>query len=824
MLNSDERNDDPESGSRRMRKPWETAGPRKTKRWVIIGALIAFVFWSLAAIFFFFRGAWRTHSHDPIAHERRLSFDESRSYVWYPHTARVDWTNAHGQDGMYLVCKAGQIKLAHVNGSETLFLDESNVVPDQLKDSGKISIEQYWISPDMQYVLIATKIRSNWRHSFFARYWVHDIKTSATVSLVPDDVNAEIAYATWSPTKHSIAYVLGGNLWVRDMLGIPVQVTFDGSKNIINGIPDWVYEEEVFQKNNALWWAPDSRGIAFLKTDDTPVEEYPLEFFITPTPPDPEIYPEVEELKYPKPGTSNPIVSIQFYDLDTKAAPKLLDMTEQFQNGTRLITEVKWLGPERLFLRETNRDSTVQQTFILEPRTAVARLSEQLNMSEIDDGWFEVSRNTHFVPASPRHGREHDGFIDLVISEGNRHLALYSPPDTKTPRMLTSGDWEVVDGTQAIDLERNLAYFLSTKYSGIDRHLYSVDLTSGELNALTDDTQPGYFAVDFSPQSGYYVLQYAGPNVPWQKIRAVDDASFEIILEENGQLQDNLAKYDLPQKVYSTITIDGLEMNTVELRPPNFDGSGKTKYPVLFNPYGGPASQSVNRKFSVDWHSWLASDPMMDYIVVTVDGRGTGYMGRKLRQPIRGNIGQWEANDQIEAAKLWKQRPYTDPDRFAIWGWSFGGYLTLKVLEAGSGIFQYGMAVAPVTDWRFYDSIYTERFMGTIEDNKAGYEATAITNALSFSRAKRFLIMHGTGDDNVHFQNTLSFVDKLNMEGVENYDMHIFPDSDHGIFFHSANRQVYHRLSNFLRQAFGLRDPLAEDRSWQGAGWPDRDY
>lgn len=275
----------------------------------------------------------------------------------------------------------------------------------------------------------------------------------------------------------------------------------------------------------------------------------------------------------------------------------------------------------------------------------------------------------------------------------------------------------------------------------------------------------------------------------------------------------------MPKKVYSTITIDGLEMNTVELRPPSFDGSGKTKYPVLFRPYGGPISQTASHKFAVDWHTWLASDPTTEYIVVIVDGRGTGGMGRKLRVPVRNQLGKWEAHDQIEAAKQWQKRPYVDKNKFAIWGWSFGGFLTLKVLEAGSGVFQYGMAVAPVTDWRFYDSIYTERYMGTIEANLAGYEETAVARVDGFRNASRFLVMHGTGDDNVHYQNTLSFVDKLNLAGIENYDMHIFPDSDHGIYFHNANAQVYHRLADWLKHAFGTKDPLAEDRSWKAHGF-----
>ena len=780
----------------------EEAGTKKRSsrsRWWTMASVIGFI-WVLSGLFFLFQGGWRSHSHDPIAHNRRVSFDDARSLFW-PRTRSIDWTGAY-DDGFYFARDGGKIMLSHVDGSQTLFADEMDFRAAQLKDSPILQIQGYAVSPDAQYILLTTDTRSNWRHSTFARYWVHNVATKETASLSPN-VNANIAYAAWSPSGHSIAYVLDNDIWVRPDLGSTRRVTTDGSQTVFNGIPDWVYEEEVLQTSNALWWSSDSRSIAFLQINNSAVNEYPLEFFITPTPPEPEIYPEVESLRYPKPGTPNPVAHLFRYDLETESASQL-DVGDK----EKIISEVKWLG-SKVFHRETNRDATVQDTFV------DGDLVDSLNVTTIDGGWFEVTRNTLYVPAS--HGRK-SGYVDRIIYKGNRHLALI----TDTTTMLTTGDWEVVEGTLTLDTVRDLVYFIATKHSGIDRHLYSVNLSTSEITSMSGD-EPGYYSATFTPSANYYILNYAGPGVPWQKIRKVD-SDFEMTLEANDLLRDTLDRYDLPQKIYSTITIDGLEMNTVELRPPNFDPSGKTQYPVLFNPYGGPHSQSVSHKFGVDWHSWLASDPHMDYIVVTVDGRGTGFMGRKLRTPVRGKIGYWEAHDQIEAAKIWQARPYTDSQRFAIWGWSFGGYLTLKVLEAGTGIFQYGMAVAPVTDWRFYDSVYTERYMGTLEDNKEGYQSTAITNITGFSQAKRFLIMHGTGDDNVHFQNTLSLVDQLNLASIENYDMHVFPDSDHGIYFHSANKQVYHRLSNFLRQAFGLRDPLAEDRSWKGAGWGVSEY
>lgn len=805
---------DPEA-VRRHPRSFPRTGFSKTKKLAIALIGAAILAWLLAAAAYLSTGAWKTPSHAPISHKRRLTFDDARSASVRPDMVRIDWTEAHGVDGMYLIRKEGKIELAHVNGTSSTFLKETDVVAEQVQGSPQIPFDHYWISPDMEYVLFATDSRSNWRHSFDAKYWVHHVKSKSTRSLVPGDVNAMISFAVWAPTGHSVAFVFKSNLYLRPHLEDSIQITNDGNSEVFNGIPDWVYEEEVYQDNSAIWWAPDSTSLVFLKTDEHAVEEYPLEFFISPSS-TPELYPEVEKLKYPKPGTPNPIVSLYFYDVQVRSNATKVLIPNDLGNGTRLITEIKWMGPEKVFVRETDRDSVTQRTITAEPRKASAQVIEELFVRDIDGGWFEVSHNTHYLPANPAHGRPDDGYVDLIIYEGFRHLALFSPIGTKTPKMLTKGRWEVVDGTQAIDLERGLVYFLGTTRSAMDRHLYSVSLITGEIKPVTDDTSDGYYVPSFSPGSNFYVLGYAGPGIPWEKILSVDDPSFEIMLEDNAELAETLSQFDLPQKVYKTITIDGLQMNTVELRPPNFDTSGVTKYPVLFRPYGGPTSQTVDHRFNIDWHAWLASDPTTEYIVVAVDGRGTGYMGRKLRIPVRGKLGKWEANDQIEAAKLWKTRDYVDKERFAIWGWSFGGFLTLKVMEAGSKVFQYGLAVAPVTDWRFYDSVYTERYMGTVDDNLSGYEQTAISNVDGFRNATRFLVMHGTGDDNVHYQNTLAFVDKLNLAGIENYDMHIFPDSDHSIFFHNANPQVFHRLGDWMKRAFGTRDPLAEDRAWKG--------
>jgi dipeptidyl aminopeptidase len=274
---------------------------------------------------------------------------------------------------------------------------------------------------------------------------------------------------------------------------------------------------------------------------------------------------------------------------------------------------------------------------------------------------------------------------------------------------------------------------------------------------------------------------------------------YEETIEDNKALQTFASEHELPIELYGTIEVDGYTLNYVERRPPHFNP--KRKYPVLFWMYQGPNSQSVNKQWNIDYQSFVASG--LGYIVVTVDGRGTGFRGRKTRCAIRGNIGYYESTDQIAAAKIWAAKKYVDKERLAIWGWSYGGFMTLKTLERDAGAtFKYGMAVAPVTDWRFYDSVYTERYMHTPQHNPTGYDNSSISDMQSLAENVRFLVMHGVSDDNVHTQNTYTLLDKLDLAGVENYDVHVFPDSDHGIYFHNANRVVFD--SKFCSQYSGL--------------------
>jgi dipeptidyl aminopeptidase len=662
-------------------------------------------------------------------------------------------------------------------------------------------------SKDLKKVLIATDQQSNWRHSFYAKYWIFDVATQSAEALDPDVPDGSIQLASWSPQSDAVVFTRDSNLFLRKLSSKKaIPITKDGGPNLFYGVPDWVYEEEVFAGNSATWWSEDGKYVAFLRTNESEVPEYPIQYFVKRPSgkkplPGQENYPEVRQIKYPKAGAPNPTVDLLFYDV-AKVDTFEVKIDGSFPPDDLLITEVIWAGSTgQALIRETNRESDVLRVVLVDVAARTGKTVRTQDVQKLDGGWFEVTQHTQYVPADPANGRPHDGYIDTVIHDNYDHLGYFAPLDNSEPLMLTTGKWEVTDAPSAVDLKNNIVYFVATKESSIQRHVYSVALNGTNLEALTDTSQEGHYAVAFSSGSGYALLNYDGPNIPWQKVISTpsNDNHYEQTIEENTELADMAKKHELPIKIFSTVTVDGFELNVVERRPPHFNEA--KKYPVLFYLYGGPMSQTVSKSWIVDFQSYVAAN--LGYIVVTVDGRGTGFIGRKARSAIRGNIGFYEARDQIETAKIWAAKKYVDASRMAIWGWSYGGFMTLKTLEQDAGeTFQYGMAVAPVTDWRYYDSVYTERYMHTPQHNPQGYDNSSITDTAALHKNVRFLIMHGIADDNVHMQNTLTLLDKLDLASVENYDVHVFPDSDHGIYFHNANRIVYDKLNNWLINAF----------------------
>ncbi len=760
---------------------------------------------------------------------RKITRDQVDGGFFRPRRASIEWVaGPDGEDGLLLeTSRSGKAYLtvedvrsmdkaaAAAAGGPAVAASRTLVqAPVFTYGTTRYSISTATPSRNMAKVLLAVDRKSNWRHSATAAYFIMDVATQAVEPLVPAEPEARVQLALWSPASDAVSFTReDNNLYVRrvpadvrQLAASPVvAVTTDGGAELFYGVPDWVYEEEVFSGPSAAWWSPDGHYVAFLRTNETGVPDYPVEYFIerpsgtTPRPGE-ENYPEVRQIKYPKAGAHNPVVELMFYELGNSSVFSV-PVSGGFADADRLITTVLWAGAHKVLVKETNRISDVMRVVVVDVAARTGAAVRTMDVGKIDGGWFEISTTTQYVPADAARGRPDDGYIDTVVHNNGDHLAYFSPPENPEPVMLTTGPgWEVVDAPAGVDLARNLVYFVATKDGSTQRHVYSVRLQDGGgLAAVTNTSAAGVYEPSFSAGAGYLLLEYQGPGIPWQKVLAMAPPAetttpFQHTLEDNAQLAERARTYALPQNVYGTLDLgtdaagERVVLNYVERRPPHFDAA--KQYPVLFQQYSGPGSQQVQQAFRVDFQSYVAAS--LGYLVVTVDPRGTGFLGRHHRVVVRGQLGVIEAHDHVAAAAHWAGLPYVDAARLALWGWSYGGFTTLKTLEVDAGrTFRYGVAVAPVTDWRFYDSIYTERYMDTPQRNGVGYEASTVANATALAQNVRFMVMHGIADDNVHLQNTLALLDRLDVAGVSNYDVHVFPDSDHSIYFHNGNKIVY---------------------------------
>ncbi|KAF9814328.1 hypothetical protein IEO21_05171 [Rhodonia placenta] len=812
-------------------------GIRKARRpaslCFLVGSLVTLV--TLAAVIGIFAARSYTGTPFRIHGTKHITMDHVFNGTFSARREGILWVPEAG-DGVFATQMDGHLTLVDLKSNLTKKLVDFSDLKDE---HGRRLYHSSWkLSADMRYMLLKADTVKLWRHSSHGNYYIHDLQTKNTWPLVPPTYPPVTTYATWSPTGQRIAYVVNNDIYVvpsPSSSAVPIRVTTTGNTSMFNGVPDWVYEEEVFSTNYALWWSPDSQNIAFLSLDETAVDEYTYPIYnpksdsYTVVP-----YPEQIKMKYPKPGYSNPLVSLHIFQVDkfmksstgrvrpadaVTAASLALDWDGRQSSDNSIISEVAWVGNATLLVREVNRagnNGTVAVFDLTRAGTGRGRVVRRLGKDgeQGDDGWIDADQKVYPISAalSPN---GHSAYLDIVPTpEGYNHIALFSPADSSTPRFLTSGEWEVTGNILAVDAKRGLVYFQAANPSSLQRHVYSVPMpaiSSSEAVAptsLTDTSSPGVYSAEFSPEGGFYLLSYLGPQPPWQKVIEIGKHGLEFVLTENPQLNDTLAQFEMPVVSYSTIESDGYELNVMEMRPPRMDDSGRTKYPVLFRVYGGPGSQLVSMSFSHDWHDYVACS--LQYIVVVVDGRGTGYKGRKLRNPVKDNLGYWETQDQINAAKIWATKDYVDPNRIGIWGWSYGGFMSSKVVEADAGIHTLAMAVAPVSSWRLYDSIYTERYLNTPSANPEGYVTASISNVTGFHHVD-YLLAHGSGDDNVHFANSAHLLDMFTADKVRNFEFRMFTDSDHSINRRGANRELYEFMTDFLVERWGKG---GKRRSW----------
>ncbi|KAI5475344.1 hypothetical protein MNV49_001613 [Pseudohyphozyma bogoriensis] len=829
----------------------------KTRRRRFFCFLFLFILFSVLVITSF-GSHWFSGKHSYHGQGLKpISWQHVANGTFYPERKEFDWLGEAG-DGVYSYrTQDGSIVLEDVTSNSSRVL----VAGEDITDSrgAKLEWTRFKVSQDLKYVLFDADHVKQWRHSSHANFYVHTISTGQTVPLQSPTFPPHTAYTTFSPVDHHIAFVRANDLYVYEnppkVEGEEaIRVTVDGSPTTFNGVPDWVYEEEVYSADSTLWWSPDGQRLAFLSFDEQNVPEYEFPIYNSDHwRPGAEPYPTSTVMRYPKPGYPNPFVKLQVFDLlkflslpspaspIAETSPPTLDprvlsstyslrFENAFDANDVVITEVTWVGKEDLMVKATNRIGNHLRVwrFVVGLQEAEegdkeiwGKVVREVDFEKVDGGWVESDQSIVGIDSTIALHSAADaaapiptyppGYLDVVPnSQGFNHIAYYSPPDAAEPVFLTEGQWEVDGNIEAVDVKRG--YFIAANPS-IERHLYSVPLPSTDAlaklkagekpeapTALSDTKERGFHRTSFSPFAGFYVLSYEGPGIPWQRLVKVDDKDFKDVLTDNAQLAKVDADFMKAEITYTTVETEGYALNVMELKPPMMDVSGRTKYPVLFSVYGGPNSQKVQTVFARDWHHFLCTS--MNYIIVFVDPRGTGFKGREFRMPVRNRLGILEANDTIAVARHYAAQDYIDEKRVGIWGWSYGGFLTTKIIEANSSVFTLGMAVAPVTDWRYYDSIYTERYMSTPKLNQAGYDASAITRMDGFKNAD-YALAHGSGDDNVHFLNTAALLDRLSVARVKGYRFRMFTDSDHSMGMRGAYWTLMEWLTDYLGEKWG---------------------
>lgn len=692
----------------------------------------------------------------------------------------------------------------------------------------------FLLSPDMRYLLLFSDSVKQWRYSSFSKVWIHNILTKTTTQIGINTSLPTISVASWAKKRNHISFVEGNNLYVikdPEQPSMITSVTTTGNENVFNGIPDWVYEEEVLAGDTAYWWSPDGTRIAYFELDETAVKTYSFPIY---NPTDingkASLYPQSVDMKYPKPGTPNPTISVWVYDVSTDEKYELTSpppsqarakdiegITADFALRTAgnevLVTQVNWVNGHTVMLRETNRWSDAMRFMVFDclktrpgtlKGTIEGKVTRRVSTAK-SGGWIQVDMDVHVVDES---NDSSTAYVDVIALKNDyRHIAYFDDASKSEPIFLTKGAWEV---DQILFVGNNRVYFTAAYPKPAYRHVFYVNLPTNSVNAqatatptaLTDTSKPGFFSASFDPKGNYYILEDRGPAIPSSRVLSLRDANFELILEDNKELEKTLARYVRPQFAFYNITTkDGSIISVMEQRPYDFDESGHTRYPVLIHVYGGPNSQLVQATFKMgEWHTYLTCS--LGYIVVTLDGRGTGFKGRAYKDTVTWRLGEMESKDVIEGAQAIRRLPYVAQSKVGIWGWSYGGYLSAKVVEKNSGAFDLGMSVAPVTRWEFYDSIYTERYMKTPHINKGGYENSSIHITDGF-RNTPYLLAQGSADDNVHFQNSAHMLDMLQGEKIRNFWFKMFPDSNHAISKRGANREVYDFLTKFLIYNWG---------------------
>jgi len=628
-----------------------------------------------------------------------------------------------------------------------------------------LQFDSYRFSSDETQIMFTTDVEHIYRHSTRENVWIYNLESK---KLQKVSENGKQRYSTFSPNGEKIAFVRDNNIFIYDLKSSKeTQVTTDGKFNhIINGATDWVYEEE-FGISKALFWSPNNAYLAYYRFDESSVKEFNMIMYQN------ELYPTDYRYKYPKAGEDNSLLDIYVYNVKKK--------TSEIANfpKTEYVPVIKWADDNDLAIQTLNRHQNDFKIHLLDAKTNKSHIIYH----ETSETYVDPVNRWHFLPKSNEM---------LITSEKDGYKHIYSINyKTGIEEQLTKGDWDVTK-LYGVMKPKSMMYYETAEASPTQRNVYSMDLLAKRVTKLS--TQDGWNKAAFSRNFLFYINTYSNANTPYTITLNKQDGSVIKTLVDNKKLTNTINTYQIGKKEFFQVPMPhGTDLNAWILKPADFDPN--KKYPVLITIYGGPGVQTVKDEwdYSLMWHQMLAQKGI---IVMSVDNRGTGARGAEFKKSTYQQLGRLEIEDYIETAKWLGSQTYIDSARISIWGWSYGGYMSTLAISKGADYFSTAIAVAPVTNWRYYDNIYTERYMRTPQENASGYDDNSPINFVEKIKGN-YLLVHGTADDNVHFQNTAELVSALVKANVQ-YDFYMYTDKNHGIYGGNTRKHLYTKFTNFL--------------------------
>ncbi|UNZ00156.1 S9 family peptidase [Zhouia spongiae] len=632
--------------------------------------------------------------------------------------------------------------------------------------------QSYKFSRDESKLILATEVEPVYRRSRLGVYYIYDIVSKKLTQIAAQ----KIQEPTFSPDGSKVAYVFENNIYIKDLEdnGL-IQVTKDGERNrIINGVTDWVYEEE-FSFVRAFDWNETGSHLAYIRFDESDVPTFSMDVYGE------NLYPSQQVFKYPKAGEKNSEVSLHVYDLDAGVTSDI-DLGNAYY-----IPRIQWTSDKsRLSVQVMNRHQNDLKLYFYDTNNK----SSKVILHETDKAYIDVTDNLTFL--------NDNSFIWTSEKDGYNHIYLYSK-EGKLINQITNGDWEVTN-YYGFDQKTSRIFYQSVENGSINRDIYSIGINGKGKMRLSSGT--GTNDATFSTDFTYYINTFSNTATPYlYTLNRAKDGKLLKEIVSNEALQSDLKQYQLSEKEFSTINVNGNDLNMWTIKPKGFDQN--KKYPVLMYQYSGPGSQQVANRWNGSNDYWYQMLAQKGYIIVCIDGRGTGFKGADFKKVTYKELGKYEVEDQIAAAKQLAALPYVDEERIGIWGWSYGGFMSSNCILKGNDVFSMAIAVAPVTSWRFYDTVYTERYMRTPQENASGYDDNSPINYASNLKGD-YLLIHGTADDNVHVQNTMRMAEAL-IQANKQFDWAIYPDKNHGIYGGKTRLQLYTKMTDFIDEHLGDR-------------------